>query len=289
MMTKHSKFAVSCQPMVLAWITLCASLLLLVGCGNVSRGVAKDGSRAQQLVWPAPGDVTPMHRGGTFPESAVVRAVHAGMNKQQIAQLIGYPHFDEGVWGVREWNYVFNFRDADTGGVTVCQFKILFDEQKLARSFYWKPEDCSRFVMQPKPSLEPVPPRHEQITVLSADALFRFDRYALADITDSGRVQLDKLAASLLAEQGSIVRIHIVGYTDRLGSDAYNQTLSQRRADTVTAYLISKHVPADLVESEGRGKSDPVVQCPDDPSRTALIACLAPNRRVLVRVETRGD
>ncbi|GFZ87695.1 OmpA family protein [Dyella caseinilytica] len=264
-----------------------AMVLTLTACGNVSHDVAKDGSTAGQLVWPAPSDVTPMHKGGTFPDPAAVRAVQADMNKQQIAQLIGYPHFEEGVWGVREWNYVFNFRDADTGQVTVCEYKILFDEHKLARSFYWSPEDCARFVKPPvPPTVTPKPT--EQVTTLSADALFRFDRYSRADITDDGRGQLDRLADSLLAEQDRIVHIHVIGYTDRIGSDDYNQTLSQRRADTVAAYLVEKHVPADVIGAEGRGKSDPVVQCPDDSSRNTLIACLAPNRRVVVHVETRG-
>lgn len=268
--------------------TLAISLLTigLVGC-NVSHGIAKDGSGAQQLVWPSPQDVTPIHRGGTFPDPAAVRAVRAGMNKQQIAQLIAYPHFEEGVWGVREWNYVFNFRDADSDQVTVCQFKILFDGENLARSFYWKPEYCSRYI-NPPATVTPVSKTTEQVTTLSADALFKFDRYSRADITDGGRGQLDQLAEALLAEQSRIARIHVQGYTDRLGSDAYNQTLSQRRADTVAAYLIEKHVPSDLIDAEGHGNSDPVVQCPGDQSRNTLIACLAPNRRVLVRVEIRG-
>lgn len=287
MKTKQFKFAVPRQSALLASMLLAA--VLLAGCGNVSQGVAKDGSSAQQLVWPAPDDVTPMHRGGTFPEPAAVRAVHAGMNKQQIALLIGYPHFEEGVWGVREWNYVFNLRDGDSDNVTVCQFKILFDDQKLARSFYWKPEDCARFIHAPVAESPAQPaPTTEHVTTLSADALFKFDRYTRADITDGGRAQLDQLAESLVADQGRITQIHVAGYTDRLGSDDYNQALSQRRADTVAAYLTERHVPDHLVQAEGHGKADPVVQCPDGQSRKALIACLAPNRRVVVRVEQHG-
>jgi outer membrane protein OmpA-like peptidoglycan-associated protein len=288
MMIKHFKCAASSQRSALAWIALLGGLMALAGCGNVSRDVAKDGSSAGQLVWPAPDAVTPMHRGGTYPSPSAVRALHAGMNKQQVAQLIGYPHFDEGIWAVREWNYVFNFRDADSDQVTVCQYKILFGQDKLARSFYWKPEDCARFVTPPAaPAAAPAPA--EQVTTLSTDALFKFDRYARKDITDDGRAQLDHLAASLLAEQQRIVRVHVAGYTDRLGSDDYNQTLSQRRADTVAAYLVEQHVPSDLIETAGHGKAEPVVQCPDGASRHALIACLAPNRRVVVRVETHGN
>lgn len=258
----------------------------LSACGNVSRNVAKDGSNAQELVWPKPDDVTPMHRGGTFPELDHLRELHAGLNKRQISQLIGWPHYEEGVWGVREWNYVFNFRDGDTDHVTVCQYKILFDQDKLARSFYWKPEDCARFVNPPPPPV-PAPPAKaaKQETTLSTDALFAFDRYSLKDITDGGRAQLDALATHLLDEKDHIAHISIAGYTDRLGSDEYNQVLSQRRAETVAKYLAAKGVPEDLIGAEGHGKAEPVVQC-EDQARSKLIACLAPNRRVVVRVDT---
>ncbi|WP_158628862.1 OmpA family protein [Dyella choica] len=270
-------------------ISAVAVALLALGlsaCGNVSRNVAKDGANAQQLVWPNPNDVTPMHRGGTFPELAALRQVHAGLDKQQISQLIGWPHFVEGVWGVREWNYVFSFREADSGQVTVCQFKILFDEDKLARSFYWKPEECSRYMNPPPPPPVAKSPRQE--TTLSTDALFAFDRYSLEDITNGGRSQLNALAASLLEQKDRIAHIGVLGYTDRLGSDAYNQMLSQRRAQTVAKYLAAKGVPDLLISAEGRGKADPVVQCADQ-KRSKLIDCLAPNRRVVVRVDSRSD
>lgn len=267
-------------------IAVMAVALLAMGlsaCGNVSRNVAKDGSAAQELVWPKPDDVTPMHRGGTFPEIDHLRELHAGLNKQQISQLIGWPHFEEGVWGVREWNYVFNFRDADSGQVTVCQYKILFDHDKLARSFYWKPEDCARYMNPPPPA--PVARHEEQETTLGTDALFAFDRYSLKDITDGGRAQLDTLASHLLSEKERIARISVAGYTDPLGSDAYNQVLSQRRAETVAQYLVAKGVPQDLISAKGYGKAEPVMEC-EGQSRSKLIACLAPNRRVVVRVET---
>jgi len=256
----------------------------LSACGNVSRNVAKDGSNAQELVWPKVDDVTPMHRGGTFPEIDHLREMHAGLNKQQISQLIGWPHFEEGVWGVREWNYVFNFRDADDH-VTVCQYKILFDHDKLARSFYWKPEDCAHYLNPPPPPPAPVAKQEAQETTLSTDALFAFDRYSLKDITDGGRAQLDALASHLLDEKDRIAHISVAGYTDRLGSDEYNQVLSQRRADTVAQYLVSKGVPQDAISAEGHGKAEPVVQCADQ-ARGKLIACLAPNRRVVVHVDT---
>ena len=70
----------------------------------------------------------------------------------------------------------------------------------------------------------------------------------------------------------------------------FNLELSQRRAESVKAYLVSKGVDASLIQAEGRGEADPVVNCPD-PTRNGeiknfrqLIQCLAPNRRAVVEV-----
>lgn len=251
----------------------------LAGCGSLSHGITKDGTHAQQLVWPRPADANPLHRGGTFPNLDNLRQVQAGLNKNQIIALIGAPHFNEGFAGVREWNYVFNFRAAD-GSVTQCEYKILFDGSKIARSFYWHPESCADFL---NPPAKAPPPQVERFT-LSTDALFAFDKYELSDIKPQGRKQLDALARKLTAPEAKTGHIHVVGYTDRLGSTAYNQKLSERRAVTVRDYLASKGVASDHIDAEGRGEADPVKTC-DDKNRAKLIACLAPNRRVVVEAE----
>jgi OmpA-OmpF porin, OOP family len=263
-------------------------VLVLTGCGNVSEGVMANGQGAGHLVWPDPGSVTPIHKGGTYPEAAQLQLLRYGMNKQQIAMLIGYPHFDEGVWAVREWYYVFNFREQGSDRIDVCQFKVLFDEDKLARRFYWRPESCARHMAVPvSPATAPSVQAPEQLMTLSADALFAFDRSSVTDITDEGRHRLDQLAHALVAEKPRIEGIHVRGYADRLGSDAYDDALSERRAYAVMNYLVAQGVPQELMVAEGHGKSDAVKECPDMP-REALIACLAPNRRVEVQVRTRG-
>lgn len=254
--------------------------LALAACGNVSRDVAKDGHGAGELVWPATDSVTAMHKGGTFPNLTNLRQVRAGLNKQQLSDLIGYPHFSEGVWGVREWNYVFNFRKPGSDDVTVCQYKVLFDDDKLARSFYWKPESCAALLDEPAPAAPAAQPAPDKSRVLSADALFDFDK---ATLTPPGRRALDDLAADLRDQDSQWHAVRIAGYTDRLGSEAYNQALSQRRADAVMNYLVAQGVPAGRIRAEGHGAQDPVKDCPDGP-RTQLIACLAPNRRVEVKI-----
>jgi len=256
---------------------LVASFVLAASaCGNVSHQVAKDGGSAGELVWPSPESVTPMHKDGTFPNLANLRQMKAGLNKQQVSDLIGYPHFSEGVWGVREWNYVFHFRGADNG-VTTCQYKVLFDDNKLARSFYWKPESCADVLKEP-PLPAPAVVATEPPRVFSGDALFAFDS---AELSSGGRQTLDALADDLNGRRDAVTSVRIAGYTDRLGTHSYNQQLSERRARAVKDHLVARGVPADRITARGYGESDPVKDCPDQ-RRDALIACLAPNRRVEV-------
>ncbi|MFC5743748.1 OmpA family protein [Dyella tabacisoli] len=256
--------------------------LVLAACGNVSHDVTKDGHSAGELVWPAPDSVTPMHKGGTFPSLVNLRQVRAALNKQQLSDLIGYPHFSEGVWGVHEWNYVFNFRKPGTDEVTVCEYKVLFDDAGLARSFYWKPESCAALLDEAKPVTPPAEVSTAVPRVLSADALFAFDK---AELSLAGRTALDALAVELRGHGEKLRAVNIAGYTDRLGSDAYNHDLSLRRAHAVKAYLEEQGVPGERISAEGFGAGDPVKNCPDS-ARAQLIACLAPNRRVEVRIDS---
>ena len=253
-----------------------AATLALAACGNVSRDIAKDGHSATELVWPAPDSVTPMHKGGTFPSLANLRQVRAGLNKPQVSDLIGYPHFSEGLWGVREWNYVFNFRKTNSDEVMVCQYKVLFDQDQLARSFYWKPESCADVLTEPATSAPAVATSTPR--VFSGDALFAFDS---AELSPGGHQALDALAEELKGQGDASRKIRIAGYTDRLGSHAYNQDLSDRRAHAVKDYLVARGATGSQVTARGYGEADPVKDCRDE-QREALVACLAPNRRVEV-------
>ncbi len=272
------------KPMKLAVALAMVVQLTACGTATVSRDVAKDGSHANELIWPSPDSVIPMHKGGTYPTAASLRGIAAGMNKQQIMARLGPPHFHEGVWGVREWNYLFNLHKPGTDEVVQCQYKILFDEQKLARSFYWQPASCADLLLKPSKEVAAVPAAQEQSFTLSADALFAFGKADIDDIRPEGRRQLDDLAARLVTKRGEIKDIHIVGYTDRLGSDSYNARLSERRAYAVKHYFAEHQVPEDLMVAEGHGAADAVVECAQS-QRAVLIDCLAPNRRVVVKIE----
>lgn len=254
----------------------------LAGCGTVSHGVANDGRSAGALVFPDPATAT--LPGGTFVNLDNLRQVAPGMSRDQLYDLLGRPHFHEGAFGVREWDYIFDFRTGDGDGFASCQYKVLFDRNKLAQSFYWKPAACAERLHPAKPAApaQPTvaPPIEPQSLNLSADTLFAFDS---AQLSDAGQHRLDRLAERLHAV-GTLRAVSILGFTDRLGSSAYNQMLSQRRAEAVRDFLVAHGVPATAISAEGRGESDPHVQC-DDRQRTALITCLAPNRRVEITVD----
>jgi len=128
----------------------------------------------------------------------------------------------------------------------------------------------------PRPVVTPPPaPRFERIT-LSATELFDFDSAALVQ----PQPKLDEVAEALKGNM-QLNDIDVTGYTDRLGSSAYNLKLSQQRADSVKNYLVGRGVAANRLRAEGRGAANPVATCTDR-NRTKLIECLAPNRRVEV-------
>ncbi|WP_287812486.1 OmpA family protein, partial [Pseudomonas sp.] len=120
---------------------------------------------------------------------------------------------------------------------------------------------------------EPPPPPEEVITLSDAgNVLFAFDSSAL---TAEARSQLTALLGKLKA--ADVVSIKVVGNTDSKGSDAYNQKLSERRADSVAQFLISQGIPAGKVTSEGDGERKPVADNSTDEGR-------AQNRRVELHI-----
>lgn len=145
------------------------------------------------------------------------------------------------------------------------------------------------WVMQPSApaqpwQAEPAPPPAPETSRmnLSADAVFAFGKSDIASVSDEGHHQLDRLVRRLQRIR-DVRAVHLVGYTDRIGGDAYNDALSRRRAEAVRDYLVAHGVSPEVITTEGRGAADPLVTCPDL-SGSRLHACLAPNRRVAVSI-----
>ena len=105
-----------------------------------------------------------------------------------------------------------------------------------------------------------------------------------ATLSPKARAQIDKEVIEPMRGMSSISLIHIEGHSDRIGSPQANQRLSQRRAEAVANYLVSKGADRSKIETLGLGKTNPVKSCPDQKDRKKLAECLAPNRRVVVQV-----
>jgi OOP family OmpA-OmpF porin len=157
------------------------------------------------------------------------------------------------------------------------------------RNAFWTPAtanakcDGALVAQAPVPPAPVAPPPPPQITsqkvTYQADALFDFDK---AVLKPAGKTQLDDLASRI---QGVNLEVVVAtGYTDKIGSDRYNDRLSMRRAQAVKAYLVSKGIEANRIYTEGKGKRNPVVTDCNQKNRKAMISCLAPNRRVEVEV-----
>jgi outer membrane protein OmpA-like peptidoglycan-associated protein len=112
------------------------------------------------------------------------------------------------------------------------------------------------------------------VITLSGSVLFASNK---ADMLPAGRAKLDDVANALTkdAPTGKIV---VDGYTDSRGSDALNQDLSQRRAETVRAYLVARGVPTDRITAQGMGAADPIADNASAEGR-------ADNRRVELVVQ----
>ena len=134
----------------------------------------------------------------------------------------------------------------------------------------------------PAPVAKPGPPKQPAVVNLASTELFEFNK---ATLTPEARSKLDSEVIAKLKDVGSVRYLNVNGHADRLGSVQYNQQLSERRADAVRAYLVSKGADASKIEVFGFGKTTPVKSCPDQKDRKALIECLSPNRRVVVEIQ----
>lgn len=161
-------------------------------------------------------------------------------------------------------------------GATLAQ--SLFDETRSKRQF--------------PPTLTPLPapassaalrapqPAIEKMT-LDGTALFDFDTH---ELHAAGRAALDEFVGRL--KGATVGMIRTVGHADRLGSEAYNQILSEDRAEAVKAHLVGKGIQPDRVQAEGRGATQPVTkpgECAGGKS-AKIIACLQRDRRVGIEV-----
>lgn len=138
----------------------------LSACGSFN-AIDKNGEIKGQTKWHAVSqnydnsNTTISHQGkedGAWANSSTfknINSVEKGMNKEQVIRLIGSPHYSEGIWNVREWNYLWNYykdNQSTNPNHEHCQQKITFDSKKNVSQVMFKPEGCN---IQVEPTSQP--------------------------------------------------------------------------------------------------------------------------------------
>ena len=144
------------------------------------------------------------------------------------------------------------------------------------------------------PAKEVITEEVNETVRLQSEFLFGFDKY---NLRPEAITTLDSLAARL--GQTNVQAVRVEGNTDFMGSEQYNQALSERRANTVANYLVSRGVAASKISAVGLGESQQQLQAQCEAEvaklgkkvskakkRSALIACIEPDRRVDVQIRT---
>lgn len=238
---------------------LLAATLSLTACGTLSPVSPEGTANIDDLRWPDAKTLThnQSKHPGSWPNWDNVRLIQKGMNKKQLFALIGHPHFEEG-FAPREWDYLFNYYE--NGKHKTCQFKVLFNKERLAQSFFWYPNAC----------------QSDFAFTLELDALFGFNQYHL--LPEGVRI-IEQVAKRLQRSQATGATL--IGHADPIGNEAYNLQLSERRAQTIRQHLQAAGLDIPL-QIEGRGESEPVVRCDAKLKGKALQDCHKPNRRAEV-------
>lgn len=129
-------------------------------------------------------------------------------------------------------------------------------------------------VVQVVKTVEPV----KQPVNVVIKTYFEFDR---SNLTMDSRSKLNEVANKI--KQYNVEVVTVSGHADRIGSEEYNEALSQRRADTVKAELVNLGVDESKIFTDAHGETEPEVNCPGKTS-AKVISCLSPNRRVELEV-----
>lgn len=132
------------------------------------------------------------------------------------------------------------------------------------------PEPVAEAPAAPAPPPQPV---YEKVTI-SATALFDFNK---ATLKPEGKAAIRDLADKIKTKGAQVVDIDVVGHTDSVGPEEYNQQLSVRRATSVKDYMVSEGIDAGIIDVSGQGESNPVAS-------NATAAGRAQNRRVDIHI-----
>lgn len=153
-----------------------------------------------------------------------------------------------------------------------------------------KKEEPKKAEPAPAPAVVPVagPEKPAVKVTFKAETLFDFDK---AIVRPEGKKELDDKVVASMKAHPEVELLLVTGHADRIGTDKYNQNLSERRAAAVKTYLASQGIAADRIKTVGKGESEPNPdadtrnKCKGTKKTKQLIECLQPDRRVTVEPE----
>ena len=254
-------------------IFLGVSALLLAGCA--APRLPPD---ARGVSFPAPESSYLAEGRPVNPET--LRLIQPGQTKSQLRQLLGNPHFSEGIFFVEDWNYLLNL-PRNPAGSRQCQLQIQFDEDGKVKASYWRPDDCAREAAGAAIPADAPISAAAPATALDVSLqrfLFPFARSDVEALTDADRARLGRLAAALGGDVEAVDKVEVIG------SPARKHLRSLDRARGIAAALQAGGVDPQRIEILANSDAEPVSDCSQSMPLPALKACLAPDRRVEVRI-----
>jgi outer membrane protein OmpA-like peptidoglycan-associated protein len=169
------------------------------------------------------------------------------MKKSQIYTLLDVPHFHEGLFCVKKWNYILNFYTGSGDDYVSCQYQIRYDKDMRVESTHWRTQQCADLVNMPAKVAAVAPQVVEKVVYVdrptpAAPATRPVNRgYVVtfdtgSAVLDGGDIEILETAVAAAKQAGSS-SLSVVGHTDTVGSESYNRALREKRSKAVASAL----------------------------------------------------